>query len=287
MMEDKLLSIIGLFRQYGFFNSFIGSPIQIAESISSKSESSYFGNIKDLLDEPLFEQIALSYDKEICWFIEDANAYFFADEVSPDMYKAVFKNLSLMSKGVFTPQNIEIKECGYCEGRDKRLMVNYTLNGQRNELVFCSDGWSLILTFIEEINETIQHTAHSFQYIMDSYGACFIYFVSDEQKKFLLEMLGWKFIRTTDYWSDKAMYYKETGSLLLVEECFQKAIKGNNINAFVQYGIFLKEQDKYNEAKAMFEYGKSVLNEQKPPWDNDIWWREFIQNQIEELKKVN
>ena len=285
--SDKLKSTLEAFCNIGFFGNKKCEISTLADEIIADSESSYFGDILNLENEALYEQILLSYDKEICWFIEDANAYFITEEVDSEMYHSVFTNLRIISKGIFTPENIEIKECGYCKGRDKRLLVNFSSNGKENELVFCTDGWSLILNFLEEINESIQQTTHSFQYIIDSYGACFVYFVSEEQKKFLIEKRVWKFINATNYWGDKASYYKEKGSLTLAENCFQKAIKGNHFKSFVDYGIFLKEQNKHGEAKAIFEKGQSILNLQKPPLDNTIWWKDFIQNQIEEINNIN
>jgi len=181
-MSAKLKSTIEAFCQVGFFDNEGIEISTLIEKIIAASKSCYFGNISDLENEPLFEQMLLAYDKEICWFIEDANAYYLSDEVSPEMYVDVFKQLSLISKGLFTPEDLVAKECGYCEGRDKRILIYYTLNGEKTELVFCADGWALMLNFLEEVNESIEHTAHSFEFISDPYGPCFIFFVSTSQK---------------------------------------------------------------------------------------------------------
>ena len=208
-MENKLISTINLLRQAGFFSSYEGDASKIAEKIIEKSQSYYFGDILNLEDEPLYEQIVLSYDKEICWFVEDSSCFYLSDEVNPQMYVEVFNRLSLISKGLFAPQSTEIKECGYCDGRDKRIVVKYLLNDKETELVFCADGWSLVLNYLEEVNETLEHIAHSFRYIIDPYGPCFIFFVNNQQKNYLEKNLGWNFISNHMYWADKAVYYKE------------------------------------------------------------------------------
>ncbi len=285
-MENKIISIINLFRQQGFFSTLEGNSSKIAEKIISTSASSYFGNVINLENEVLYEQILLSYDKEICWFIEDVNGYDLSDQVRPEMYVEVFKQLSLISKGQFDPKNIETKECGYCEGRDKRIIVRYNINDIETELIFCADGWALMLNFLEEVNETIEHTGHSFRYMIDPYGSCFIYFVSEQQKKFLLDELGWNFISNTSYWADKAMYYKEIKEIEKAEECFKRAIiKQDNINSVVQYAIFLKENSRILEALNLFELGKNILKKQAISIENCQWWSDFIDNQINEISK--
>lgn len=285
-MENKLISIINLFRQQGFFSKLEGDSSEIAEKLILASKSSYFGNVRDLENEVLFEQILLSYDKNITWFIEDANAYYLSDEVNAKMYIQVLKNLSLLSKNLFEPSNIKTKECGYCEGRDKRIIVRYNINNIETELIFCADGWALMLNFLEEVNETIEHTGHSFRYMIDPYGPCFIYFVSEQQKKFLLDELGWNFISNTSYWADKAMYYKEIKETEKAEECFKRAIiKQDNINSVVQYAIFLKENTRILEAFNLFELGKNILKKQAISIENCQWWSDFIDNQINGIKK--
>jgi tetratricopeptide (TPR) repeat protein len=285
-MNPKITSTIEKICKLGFFENLQMLCDELLEKITSESESSYFGNINDLTDNPLYEQILLSYDKEICWFIEDVNGYDLSDQVRPEMYVEVFKQLSLISKGQFDPKNVETKECGYCEGRDKRIIVRYNINDIETELIFCADGWALMLNFLEEVNETIEHTGHSFRYMIDPYGSCFIYFVSEQQKKFLLDELGWNFISNTSYWADKAMYYKEINNIEKAEECFKKAIiKQDNINSLVQYAIFLKENSRILEALNLFELGKNILKKQAISIENCQWWSDFIDNQINEISK--
>lgn len=284
-MENKLINTINLLRKTGFFSSYEGDDSKIAEEIIEKSQSSYFGDILNLENEPLYEQIILSYDQNISWFIEDINAYQISDEVRPEMYVEVFKNLNKISKGLFVPENIETQDCGYCEGRDKRIIVRYNTNDFETELVFCADGWALMLNFLDEINETLVQTEHSFEVIIDPYGACFVFFINQQQKNFLIEEMHWNFITNTNYWADKALYYKEVNLLEKCEYCFTKASKQNNINAIVSYAVFLQGQNRLAEALHLFEKGITTLNEQGTPIDKRDWWLDFIGNQIQTIKK--
>jgi hypothetical protein len=284
-MKNKTNNYIEHFQQQGFFTSIEGDLSQIAEEIISASESSYFGNIKNLENEPLFEQILLSYDKTVCWFVEDCFNYDLSDTIHPEMYVDVLKKLASISKGLFIPEKIETKTCGYCEGRDQRLIVNYSFNNEETELVFCADGWALMLNFLDEINETLVQTEHSFEVIIDSYGACFVFFLNQQQKNFLLEEMNWNFITNTNYWLDKALYYKEFSFLEKCEHCFTKASKQNDINAMVSYAVFLKEQNRQAEALHEFEKGIMFLNDPGKPIVKRDWWLDFISNQIQSIKK--
>ena len=285
-MENKLINTINLLRKTGLFSSYEGDDSKIAEEIIEKSQSSYFGDILNFDNEPLYEQIVLSYDKQICWFIEDIYAYQISDEVRPEMYVEVFKNLNKISKGLFVPENIETQDCGYCEGRDKRIIVRYNTNDIETELVFCADGWALMLNFLEEVNESMMQTSHSFESIIDSYGVCFLFFLSKEQKKFLSEELKWNFISNSNYWAEKALYYNEINNPIKAEVCFKKAIvKQDNINSVVQYAIFLKENSRISEAIIVFDLGKNILDKQTISIDNRQWWSDFIDNQVNEIKK--
>jgi len=96
--------------------------------------------------------------------------------------------------------------------------------------------------------------------------------------------LGWKFTSTPNYWADKALFYKEQKFSNKADQCFLKAINGNNINTIVQYGIFLKEEKRLAEALKVFGKGKMVLNEQKPPLNNKDWWENFVENEINNIK---
>lgn len=284
---SRLNTTIEIYRQQGFFSSIGNDASEIAQVIIEKSQSSYFGDILNLDNEPLYEQIVLSYDIQICWFIEDINAYYLSDEVNPEMYIEVFNRLSLISKGLFLPQNIDIKECGYCEGRDKRIKLDFLFEKKEKSLIFCADGWSLILGFLDEINLFIKDTAHSFEYIIDNYGVCFVFFINQKQKEFLTEELNWNFISKTSYWVDKALYYNEINNPIKAEECFKKAIyNGNNINSFVKYAGFLKEQRKYIDALDVLEKGKILLDNPKTQMTNPEWWKEFILNQINEISVI-
>lgn len=283
---SKLHDTIEKYRQQGFFSSLGNDASKIAEKIIEKSQTSYFGDILNLENEPLYEQIVLSFDKEISWFIEDINGYYLSDETSIEMYCDVFSYLKIISKGLFSPQNIVISECGYCDGRDKRVKVGFLLENKEKSVVFCADGWSLILNFLDEINLYIKDTNHSFEYIIDNYGVCFVFFLKHKQKEFLTEELKWNFISNSSYWADKALYFKEIKNPKKAEECFKRAIsKHDNINSVVQYAIFLKENSRISEAISIFELGKNILDKQTISMDNRQWWSDFVDNQINELSK--
>jgi len=122
---------------------------------------------------------------------------------------------------------------------------------------------------------------------MDAYGACFVFFINQHQKKFLTEELKWNFILNTNYWADKAEYYKDLKNPAKAEECFKKAITNqDNINAVVQYALFLKSQDKFTEALDFFEQGITQINNSSSQIMNPEWWKDFILNQIGEINVI-
>jgi hypothetical protein len=281
--SDKLKSTLEAFCNIGFFGNEKIEISTLADEIIADSESSYFGDILNLENEALYEQILLSYDKEICWFVEDANAYFFANEVQPKDYADVLIRLSIISKGCFKPEKIVTKECGFCEGRDKRFIMEYRFLDSNFELVFCIDGWVLMLNFLEEINETIQSNGYTFQSMIDPYGTCFIFFLSDAQKLYLEKERNWNFISSTDYWADKANYYIEKNLPDLAEDCYKKVIHSTNFNARVQYAIFMKNKQRNEEAKALFNEIKEELKQVENPTNSQEWWLNFITNELEGL----
>ena len=158
------------FQEIGFFENESNSVEKEAGRIISESENHYFGNILKLKDDPLFDQILLSYDKKKVWFIEDFTILGSTVEFKDNFYLNVLKCLGSISNDIFNPENIEIKECGYCEGRDKRLDIIFDLKTESFNINFCIDADVLCLHFLDEINQILDSKGYSFQVITDSYG---------------------------------------------------------------------------------------------------------------------
>jgi tetratricopeptide (TPR) repeat protein len=285
-LPDWYLSNIEQFVNAGFFDG-EDDKETIAQRIIQESEQSYFGSILDLQDDPLFEQVLVSYDRKKVWFIEDYLDYGSPEDYS--FYKDVFVCLSTISTGIFQPEHIKIEECGFCDARDKRLSVSFQLNENVFNVNFCADLQVLKLNFLEEINEILPSQGYSFEYIFDSYGAGFIFFLTHSQKQYLSLERKWEFDEHagSGYWLDRALYCRNIQDNLSAEKYFQKAIQDltNNINASTEFGFFLAQQGKQDRAIEIYEKGIKHLNSLESLDERQKWYLSFIEDSLMELQK--
>lgn len=95
---NKLNDTIEIYRQQGFFSSIGKVASEIADKIIEKSQSSYFGDILNIENEPLYEQIVLS-----ALFLRDENRL----PEALDMFER--------SKAVINEQNISFDKKSYMD----------------------------------------------------------------------------------------------------------------------------------------------------------------------------
>lgn len=282
---DWYISSIALFQKTGFFDRDPENTVAAAERIIRESDDSYFGNILLLKEDPLFNQILLSYDKKRVWFVEDWMVYG-ASSASPEhFYAEVLKCLENISNHFFRPENIEIKSCGYCDGRDKRLSISFTLKETTVNLNFCIDGEALILSFLEEVNEILEPTAHSFECILDPYGTCFVFFLHKTQKAYLSTALKWNFHAYSQYWLDKAQFCRDTEDHLNARKYFEKAIlDDHNPFAIAEFANFLETQDEIHHTMEVYEKGIRNLKKMQNSDDTKHWWLTTFEERLHQLK---
>jgi tetratricopeptide (TPR) repeat protein len=282
LIPDWYISVIEKFREKGFFES--ESKESVASRIISESKESYCGDILRFKDDPLFEQVFSSYDTKKVWFIEDWMMLGSTEDFENNFYLNVFHCLAKISDSKFLPEKIEVKECGYCQGRDKRLNIAFSLNNNSLEVNFCIDSDVLVINFLEEINDLIATEGFSFQSIMDPYGKGFILFLSQKQKDWLIEELHWKFDSYSNYWLDRAQFSRDSKKLEDAHKYFQKAILYKNEPfAISEFASFLVDQKKNNEAAEVFELGIRNLKNMECLNEKQIWWLNMFQSELNKL----
>jgi tetratricopeptide (TPR) repeat protein len=282
---DWYISKIKQFVNIGFFGGTNDNSLKaIAERIIKESEKSYFGNILDLKENSHLEQILVSYDRKRVWFVEDWLSYGLSQD---NFYANVFAHLSEISEGILNPKNIKIEECGYCDGRDKRLTVCFQLKEKAFNVNFCTDGTVLTLKFLEEINEFLVPQKCSFEYIFDVYGLGFIFFLNQSQKEYLSNRPEWKFNENPGYWLDRALFCRDTADNENAEKYFKKAIEDSYDYYFVisEYGRFLEGQNKQNAAIEIYEKGIRQLKSLEVLNENEKWWLSSLENDFKQLLK--
>lgn len=282
---DWYISKIEHFVNIGFFDETDDNSLKtIAERIIKESEKSYFGNIFDLKENPYLEQILVSYDRKRVWYVEDWLSYGLSQD---NFYTEVFAHLSEISEGILNSKNIKVEECGYCDGRDKRLKVFFQLKGKALDVNFCTDGTVLTLKFLEEINEFLVPQKCSFEYIFDVYGLGFIFFLTKSQKEYLSNKPEWNFNENLGYWLDRAQFCRDTGDNENAEKYFKKAIDDSYDYYFVisEFGHFLEEQNKQNAAIEIYEKVIKKLKSIDVLNESEKWWLSSLEEDFKQLCK--
>ncbi len=273
LMTNWLTKKIFQLKEMGFFAR--ETYEQVLERISTQSESSYFGSVANLQDHPLIDAILLSYDNDKVWFIKDWMTY--TSNSSYPNYVDVLEKLSSISSGYFHPTQIKVSEYE----RDELISISYSQDEKLSELLFCTDGSVLVLSFLDEVNE--QFEEYSFQSHQDPYGVCFVFFLNHAQQEFLSKSLD--FEHKSLYWLDKARHLRQV-NIHEADTCFQKALKSSNDNfpfAFSEYAYFMEEQGHKNRAKDLLQEAVKQLQDNKD--SKTDWWLEMMQNHLNEMNE--
>lgn len=281
------ISKIEQFVNIGFFDEANQNLNDIAEKLIKESEQSYFGTILNLQENSYLDQILVSYDRKKAWFVEDWLNYGSSQEEKYNFYEGIFTQLSNISQGIFNPKNIQTEQCGYCDGRDKRLKISFQLNETTFDVNFCTDGTVLLLKFLEEINEFLTPEKCSFEYIFDTYGTGFIFFLTQNQKEYLTKELKWKFNKNAGYWLDKAQFCRNTEDNDNAEKYFEKAIQDTYDYCFAisEFGHFLEEQNKQTAAIEIYEKGIKQIKSLAVLTEKEKWWLSSLEGDLMRLSE--
>ncbi len=209
---EWLIEKIGFYQKISFLMDFPVSSEDIALQIIATSQDNYFGSILDLEDHEMIDQIILSYDVNRVCFIENFMTLRSDVLYQDNYYLKVFKRLEAISNSKFKLKDINIKECGYCKGRDKRLLIEFKLNGKKYDLNFCIDSGELVLSFFNELNIILQETGFCFQAIRYPNGNMFVFFLSDHASEKINVKPKWNFDSFPMYWVDRARFAINSGN---------------------------------------------------------------------------
>ncbi len=285
---DWLLEKIEKFSKIGFFDSNSESITTIAQRIVEESEYSYFGNILKLEHEPLLDQILLSYDRKKVWHVEDWMVFGSSSTFENNFYYAVFEKLSNISNGNFMPEKVKIEECGYCDGKDKRLSLAFQLDKKEFDLTFCIDGEALILSFLEELNEILESKGLTYRYIFDAYGAGFIFWLDKKQYDYLSHNLKWNFDSNRYYWLENAQFYRDKQDQVNALRYFEKALHYNG-DSFVcsEFGCFLDSVNEDQKAVEVYKKGIENLKALIVLDQKQQWWLNSLESNLERIEEKN
>jgi tetratricopeptide (TPR) repeat protein len=287
-MNDKINSIkwlqkkIEFFRGLGFFESYNKKTNEeLTEHIFSLSKKNdYWGTLKE--DDTFVDWHILSYDTNRVWLINDFMVLGGEKGFKRNFYKTVLEKLSAISLSKFKPSEIKTSTCGYCDGRDKRISLNFSLEKKKHELNFCIDLEALVLSFFEELNEILTETEFSFESKSENYGLCIILFIHRQEKEKLIKK-GWEFKRDPHYWQDRGQKCKEKNDIGTAMLYFSKAysISPNDMGIVSDYALNLIENSKNNEAKKVYSNAIDHLNKKLQNGDEkDKWWLNFFSDAI-------
>lgn len=284
---DWLTNKINTLKRIGFFKNETANTV--SERILKESKSSPLGSIQNYRTDDELIYILTTYDSKNVWFIEDASIIGPTSGSEKDFYTNLFEQIETFSNNIFLPKNLQIQECGYCEGRGKRLDVNFLFDNEQHNLNFCIDGRSLVISFLVELNEIIESTGYSFTSYTNKYCSMFFYFLSHEQKEMFNSIVSNtldKGIENSSYWIDKALFNKNQDKRTVAYSCFQKAISQKKIKPYAisEFAEFLIQEDNILGAKDLWKHGITRLKNKRTISDLDNWWINYFGNR---LKKQN
>ncbi|OJJ17919.1 hypothetical protein BKI52_29100 [marine bacterium AO1-C] len=284
-LPDWYLAKVSYFQQLGFFQEIGADADSIARQILVQSQEHYYGPILNLDQDELFEQILLSYDTQRVWFIEDYMVLGQEPAFRNDFYTEVFRRLINLTNGLFQPQNLTIAQCGYCDGRDKRLMVDFEWEGQMHQLIFCIDLEVLVVNFLAEINELLASTGHCFRVWKEGYGNCLVLFIPTEIARALEIQRGWEFTLLAYYWLDKAQYIHKQLESERAQEYYRKAFETipNDPHVGSEFAWFLSDFQQYAEAKIVYEQTIERLATKGNLNNTEQWWLTHLNGQLQKL----
>lgn len=285
---DWLIQKISALQSLGFF--YESEPILIAEKLIQASEESYFGPVTHLRNEPYLDLILLSMLDPAVWMIEDYLVLGQTDAFKDNFYPRVLQKLSSISGGKFQPKSIQVEECGYCEGRDKRVFLLFELESEAGveeakALNFCIDGSGLVMDFFAELNEMLAATGFAYKALRDPYGLCFVLFVSKNQADALQQDREWEWADFSPYWFERARFAREQEEVETAKFYFEKARNGAfNPAVYSEYASCLEQGDEFDEALELYTEVIAKMNEIADPSIRDNWWLKYFNKRYEIMR---
>ena len=276
---------IAYFQALGFFQNMGTDTHTIAHSIFDASTEHYYGPILDLVHHEFLDQILLSYDTQRTWFIEDFMVLGHEPAFRNHFYPAVFHRLSQLTNGIFQPKNLTIEQCGYCQGRDKRLQISFEWESQVHQLIFCIDSEMLILNFLDAINELLVAKGDCFRVWQESYGNCLVLFIPLETAQTLEIQQGWEFSSLAYYWFDMAQYLHKQQQSENAFEYYRKAFEKITHDPHIgsEFTLFLSDYHRYPEAQVVYEQTIERLQTKPNLNTTEQWWVKHLSDLLKKL----
>ncbi len=278
---------IEFYRALGFFekNSNLNTE-ELKDFLMKKSEDSYFGELGEEMEE--LDIAVLSLDLEKVWFVEDCFVYGSLFENEQEMYISSVKKLSEISGGIFLPENISIRQSGFCSGRSERWILKFSERGKTEEIVFCGDLDVLVFSWIGRINELIQDRGMRICCIADSYGPAVFFFLEKASAEKLSKEVKPADFHSDSFWLDAGEYFFEKENYSEALSSYTKAYSLNQ-ELWHAYSCAANCNDclkRYNDKINICRNAVSLLSQKKEKDSNENWWLEFFSREIEKTESA-
>jgi len=210
MEKEQILDILPYFRTLGFFSQHKTlSDTDLMKMIDTQcAANNYYGSLKkinrsDWLDHiensgirtALIESDILGFDTVRTWFIGDymgGNEDFQdAFRIAPHnvSYKKFIEELLERSNGKVVLEDLDVTGEEY-----EPIKIKFNYGGAQHTLNSTGDGGVLYVPFLRELNDIIQDSGYSFQFVQDpQYGNTFFYCLSHKERKKIEKDRGWSF----------------------------------------------------------------------------------------------
>jgi tetratricopeptide (TPR) repeat protein len=219
------------------------------------------------------------------WMIEDYLVLGQTEAFKEDFYPKALQKLASISGGKFRPEKIELEECGFCDGRDKRVFLRFEWEGNERAVNFCIDGGGLVLDFVEELNETLAETGFAYQVVRDPYGLCFVLFLSELQARELAKDQAWEWAEFSGYWFERARFAREKEDWESAKMYFEKVrTRRFDPAAYSEYGMMLSDLGEFEQAALLYKSAIRKLSRIKDRSLRDEWWLRHFDRSFEGLR---
>ncbi|MDX1902824.1 MAG: tetratricopeptide repeat protein [Thermonemataceae bacterium] len=280
--EQKVL----FYRNLGFLEQYADYSFEeLCVFVKIQSENSYWGDIDENTEDT--DKIILSLDKQKVWFIEDYTRFGGDFQDRARMYEKCIEHLSLISDYYFSPENLSVKQKGFCSGRSERWEICFTYKNQLKTLLFCGDSDVLSLHWLSELNNFLEGSDKNFIHTSLSEDSfILVFFLSKTQIEQLTDFIDFEKIEENIYVSDIADFYFEQE---LYEEAithYEKVIRKKNDYwfAYSQLATCYTYLQKYEKVKKTYQEAIEMLS-LHPNSRNEIesWYLNFFENQIKNI----
>lgn len=188
-MREWLMQSISYFRNMAFFEADAAlSDADLAdklEALQIKEQGDTFDPSDELAD--LF---LLKWDKNRIWW-GDIQA-----DVSKgnDIYVQILQEWGRISRGAFSPENIEET----WKGEEGPIFIYFTLNGTRHCIQPRYEEGCIDVGILKEINELIAGTGYRFECYEPFDETAFVIVLTLDEKQRLVSERGWRFADPLD-----------------------------------------------------------------------------------------